>query len=75
MFRAGVIMKFAAGATGALQPGRSPPVVLATVPIDALVGYAYVVAPVVVGFLIVQVNRGVHSIGRDAEALGNHLPS
>ena len=71
---AAVVVEFGAGAGGAFESGGAPPVVAVAVAVDAFRGYADVVAPEVVGFVVVQVDGYIHSCGGEAELAGAELP-
>ena len=69
-----VIVELAAGATGALVARRPPVVVLLAETDDALFRHAYVAAPVVEGFVVVQVDGDPDALRRQLQHLGRELP-
>ena len=71
---AAVVMQLGAGPGGAFQPGRPPPVILVTVAVDALRRHTDVVAPQLVGLIVVKVNRHVEAVGFQAEQIGAQFP-
>ena len=63
-----VVVDFRAGASGALRPGRPPPVVLVAVPVYAIDRDADLMVPDVEGFVVVEVNGDIEPVGRKAKS-------
>ena len=73
-FGAPVVMQLGAGAGWPFQTGRPPPVVAVAVPVDAFRRHANLVAPQVIGIVIVQMHGYIHPLRRQPEQPGAQLP-
>ncbi len=74
LFGSAVVVQLGARAGGAFQAGGSPPVIAVSVAVDALGRDADIVAPEVIGVIVVEVDGYVEAFGIQAKQAGAEFP-